>query len=117
MEMKGALVTGNVEKVRELVAAGSITPGTLVATSVGNKFCLVRKDNTVSVLSSDEHIFESTEEATAYLATDEAVAGQILVIKDSDGKYRQYVTNPKADGGFEITESSGNTTAVTWQEF
>lgn len=116
MEMKGALVTGNVAKVKELVAAGSIVAGTLVVTSVGNKICLVRKDNTVSVLSDDEHIFESTEEVNAYLATEEAKAGQTIVVKESDGTYKQYILNQASEGGIEIGEPTPSSASIVWQE-
>lgn len=119
--VKYATVTGNVAKVEELVTAGSITPGYLCITSVGDKLCFVRPDNTVSVLSNEDRIFESMEDAENFItdSNEDVKAGQIVVIKDGD-TYKQYVVNPGAEGGFELGEIAGGASGeggAVWEEF
>lgn len=116
MNVDYKLVTGDIEKVKQLVTEQKINPGALCITSVGDMICLVRKDNSVAVLSADEHIFESKEEATTYLSTPAAKAGQIVTIKEGDS-YKQFIVNPKSDGGFELNEQTGTGTSnPTWEE-
>lgn len=116
MNVDYKLVTGDVEKVKQLVTEQKIKPGALCITSVGNMICLVRKDSSVAVLSGDEHIFESKDEATTYLSTPAAKAGQIVTIKEG-GSYKQFIVNPKSEGGFELSEQTGTGTSnPTWEE-
>lgn len=118
LEPQYAFITGNIDRVRELVSEGTIKPGTLCVTSVGNRFCVVRKDNTVSALSDDEHIFESVEDAESYLADTNSGAknGQLITVKNN-GTYKQYVINSTSEGKFEMSEFSGGTTSSpVWEE-
>lgn len=119
LEPQYAFITGNIDRVRELVSEGTIKPGTLCVTSVGDRLCVVRKDNTVSVLSDDEHIFASLDDANAYLSDTNSSAkdGQLITVKDGDS-YKQYVINATSDGIFEMNEFNGGTTSSpVWEEF
>lgn len=119
LEPQYAFITGNIDRVRELVSEGTIKPGTLCVTSVGDRLCVVRKDNTVSVLSDDEHIFVSLDDANAYLSDTNSSAkdGQLITVKDGDS-YKQYVIHTTSGGVFEMTEFNGGTaSSPVWEEF
>lgn len=130
MQVKHIYVTGDIEKVRELATAGTITPGSFCVTSEGDAG-LVISDKSVVAISGDGTviekplIFDSKEEAESYLqgeGADTVQPGQIIIIKGEDGVYDQYIVQDDGEGAPTVPENPAaegegeSSYAPVWEE-
>lgn len=110
MELKVShyFINGDVDRLKELVENNEVPAGAMCVTKDDEKVCIVKPGNKMSVLSVENPIFDSMEEAESYLELNPNNAieeGQTFVIKNDSGLYVQYVVNAQNEQ-FVLTPSS-----------
>lgn len=75
----------------------------LIITSDTSEFMYVKDDSTTQTIRTRNRCFDSIVDATEALnASTDTYAGQIVMIKDSDGEYNIYTVQQDSSGTWEV---------------
>lgn len=102
----------------ELVASGTITPGTLCITAK-DTLLFVDNEKNVRDISKDTLMFESLDEANVAISNGEIRESQTIAIKEEDG-YMLYLAQQDAGGNIVLTNTKTSISSesnFTWKEF
>jgi hypothetical protein len=92
------LAYGNKDNIATALSSGKIDEGDLVVTTSG-ELAFVKPDGTVMYIKSRIPVFDTQEEADAYLASDAAYEGEIVSVKNATtGVYVPTVATVTEDG-------------------
>lgn len=75
----------------------------LIITSDTSEFMYIKDDSTAQTIRTRNRCFDTIVDATEQLnASTDTYAGQIVMIKDSDGEYEIYTVQQDASGSWEV---------------
>jgi hypothetical protein len=104
------LAYGNKDNIAAALASGKIDEGDLIVTT-GGELAFIKPDGSILYIKSRTPVFETQEEADAYLASDAAYEGEIVSVKDSTtGVYVPTVATSDEDGNLAADTPVSETT-------
>lgn len=114
--MQSKIAYGKRENIEAAVAEKKVDTGDIIFTSDSEEFAFIKPDGKIMYPKNKGLIFESMEEAEAYVDSNpnSIYAGQSILIKEDDGKYNTYMVQLVNESGEEnfVIESGGSTVAI-----
>ena len=89
--------------IESAISSGQLDAGDIIITSDTKEIAFVKSDKSVVYSKSRDEIFETLENAQAYLSNAAAYVGETIKAKLEDGKYHTYVLQP-SDSGYVLEE-------------
>lgn len=91
----------------------------LIITSDTSEFMYIKDDSTAQTIRCRNRCFDTIVDATEQLnASTDTYAGQIVMIKDSDGEYEIYTVQQDSSGSWEVKAlPTGTSSGISWVYF
>lgn len=90
---------GNFDNIDKAIADGLINANDIVITKDTHEFVYINSDGTKDIISGQIKSYESKDDAISILnALASTKAGQVVTIKNDEGKYIPYIVQKNGDG-------------------
>lgn len=105
---------GKKANILPALESGVLKAGDFILTTNTHENIFINVDNELITIKAHapNEIWESLDAAAAYVATDEAFAGQTLKVL-KDGKYQTYLVQAQEDGSLTLEREGVDTTSLT----
>lgn len=119
MAIYSKLGYGDYNNIDGAVEAGTLNGKDIVITKDTSEFIYIRDDNTKQAIRPRVLTFDFVTEANAALNAEQSTyAGQLIMIKDQNGKYQPYTVQKNAAGEFTAEPSVVvSHTGLEWTTF
>lgn len=109
---------GNLSNLDSAIESGKIDGKDIVITKDTSELYYIRDDKTKQAIRSRLARYNSVTEAETDLKKNtDTFAGQIVMIKDENGKYQSYTVQDDSAGSFKVESTIGTVGGFVWQEF
>lgn len=109
---------GNAGDVATAIEGGKLDGKDLVVTKDTSELIYIRDDKTQQAIRSRTLRYNSPGDAiTALNKNSDTYAGQLVMIRDDNGKYQPYTVQTSGNGSFVVEPTVTANAGFVWQEF